>query len=365
MDIFSPVRIGMLELPNRIVMAPMARARCNADRAANALVAEYYAQRASAGLIITEAGSVSPLSVSRPHGAAIHAALHAAGWRLVADAVHAAGGRIFQQIYHLGRKSDPSRMPDGVAPVAPSAIAAVGQVSGINGPVSFAVPRALESDEIAGVVAQFGAAAAHAKRAGMDGVEIHGANGYLIDQFLRSATNKRTDAHGGSPANRARFLLEVVDAAIAVFGAAGVGVRFSPHATADGIGDADPVATFGYAARTLNDRGIAYVHLIEALKPGLRQSPSQDVPAIMPVIRKAFSGPLIVNGGYDKASANEAIASGMADLVAFAVPYISNPDLVERLACDAALNAPDASTFYEGGAKGYTNYPFLRETVRA
>ena len=365
MDIFSPVRVGALDLPNRIVMAPMARARCNEDNAANELVAEYYAQRASAGLVITEAGSVSPNSVSRANGAAIYREHHSAGWRIVSDKVHAADGRIFQQIYHLGRKADPSRMPGGAQPVAPSAIAAKGQINGLNGMIPFAVPRVLETAEIPGVVAEFRNAAELSKKAGMDGVELHGANGYLIDQFLRSASNVRTDAYGGPVANRARFLLEIVDAAIAVFGRDRVGVRFAPHATADGIGDSDPVATYGYAGTALNERGIAYVHLIESIRPGLRQSPSAEVPAVLPGLRKVFRGPLIVNGGFDKAAANEAIASGLADLVAFAVPYISNPDLVERMAQNASLTSADPATFYEGGAKGYTDYRFLREKVSA
>ena len=218
MDIFSPVRVGPLELPNRIVMAPMARARCNADNAANELVAEYYAQRASAGLVITEAGSVSPNSVSRANGAAIYREHHSAGWHIVADKVHGAGGRVFQQIYHLGRKADPSRMPGGAQPLSASAIAAKGQINGLNGMLPFAVPRALETAEIPGVVDEFRNAAELSKKAGMDGVELHGANGYLIDQFLRSGSNVRTDAYGGPIGNRARFLMEITDAAIAVFG---------------------------------------------------------------------------------------------------------------------------------------------------
>ena len=359
MSLFSPLRVGALELPNRIVMAPMARSRCNENRAANGLVAEYYAQRASAGLLITEAGSVSPFSVSRPCAAAIFTAEQAEGWSGVAEAVHAAGGRIFQQIYHLGRKADPSRMPDGSPPVAPSAIAAAGQISGVRGTIAFGMPRALATSEIPGIVAEFRAAAENARRAGMDGVEIHGANGYLIDQFLRSGTNLRTDQYGGGIENRARFLLEVTDAVVSVFGADRVGVRFSPHATGDGIADANPVETWGYAAEALNARKLAYIHLIESLRPGLRQSPSAAVPAIMPVIRKAFAGPLIVNGGYGKAEAEEALQADAADLVSFGTPYIGNPDLVERFAANALLNEPDPATFYFGGAKGYTDYSTL------
>ncbi len=323
------------------------------------MVADYYAQRASAGLIVSEASSVSPLSVSRPHASAIYNEVHTRGWQRVADRVHAAGGRIFQQLYHLGRKSDPSRMPEGALPVAPSAIAARGQVNGVNGPIDFAVPRALETAEIADVVGEFKAAAINAKSAGMDGAEIHGANCYLVDQFLRDGSNRRTDRYGGSVANRARFLLEVVDAVVAVFGRERVGVRLSPHARGDGIFDSDPAATFGYAAAALTDLGIAYLHLIEATKPGLPQSPPEGVQPLMAILRRTFRGPLIVNGGYDKASANAVISAGTADLVAFAALYIANPDLVERFRRDAPLNPPDPLSFHQGGAKGYIDYPTL------
>ncbi|MGD0025103.1 MAG: alkene reductase [Xanthobacteraceae bacterium] len=363
MDIFSPFRVGPYELRNRIVMAPMARARCDENRAPTAMVAEYYVQRATAGLIVTEASSVSPLSVSRPHASAIYGDAHVAGWGLVAKRVHAAGGLIFQQLYHLGRKSDPSRMPGGTQPVAPSAIRAQGQVNGVNGPVDFAVPRALETDEVAGIVEEFRGAAINALRAGMDGVEIHGANCYLIDQFLRDGTNHRTDRYGGNVANRTRFLLEVVDAVIGVFGAERVGIRLSPHARGDGIADSDPAATFGYAAGTLNERGIAYLHLIEASKPRLPQSPPEGTLPIMPVIRRAFRGPLIVNGGYDKNSANKVIVSRAADLVAFGSLFIANPDLVERFRRKASLNPPDPSSFHQGSAQGYVDYPTLADAA--
>ncbi len=359
MDLFTPFRLGTLDLPNRLVMAPMARARSGDDRAPTAMVAEYYAQRVSAGLIVSEASSVSPLSVSRPHASAIYNETHLRGWRMVADSVHAAGGRIFQQLYHLGRKSDPSRMPEGALPVAPWPIAARGQVNGTSGPVDFAVPRALDTAEIAIVVAEFKAAAIRAKSAGMDGVEIHGANSYLIDQFLRDGTNRRTDRYGGSVANRARLLLEVADAVIEVFGRERVGVCLSPYARGDGIANSDPAAIFGYAAAALSERGIAYLHLIEAAKPGLPQSPSESAALLLPVLRRAFTGPLIVNGGYDKASANAAIAAGAADLVAFAALFIANPDLVTRFRRDALLNPPDPSSFHQGGARGYIDYPAL------
>jgi N-ethylmaleimide reductase len=247
--------------------------------------------------------------------------------------------------------------------VAPSAIAARGQVAGKHGPVDFAVPRALATDEIPGVVAEFRQAALNAQAAGMDGVEIHGANAYLIDQFLRDGTNQRSDRYGGSIANRARFMLEVVDAVIGVIGAGRVGIRLSPHARGDGIGDSDPAATFGYAAAALGERGIAYLHLIEALAPGLPQSPAPGTAPLMGVVRRVFPGPLIVNGGYTRASADRLIAEGAADLVAFAALFIANPDLVERFRRNAAFNKPDPATFHNGGPQGYIDYPLLDEAA--
>ena len=365
MDLFSSCRVGPFELRNRIVMAPMNRARSDANRAPTAMTGEYYAQRATVGLIVTEATSVSPLSVSRPGTSAIYEDVHVAGWRLVAERVHAAGGTIFQQLYHLGRKADPSRMPDGLAPVAPSAIAAKGKIAGVNGPVDFAVPRALDTDEIPGIVEQFRIAAANAKRAGMDGVEIHGANSYLIDQFLRDASNRRTDRYGASIANRARFLFEIVDAVCCVLRPERVGVRLSPHAHGDGIANSDPAATYGYTAGALNERSIAYLHLVEATKRDLPQSPPQGTPPIMPIVRNAFRGALIVNGGYDRSNANELIGSGGADLVAFGALMIANPDLAERFRRNAPLNPPDHATFHQGGANGFIDYPVLAEAAVA
>jgi N-ethylmaleimide reductase len=364
MDLFTPLQVGAYALRHRIVMAPMARARSGDDRAPTPMVAQYYAQRASAGLIVTEASSVSPLSVSRPHASAIYGERHVAGWRIVTEAVHKAGGLIFQQLYHLGRKSDPSRIPDGALPVAPSAIAAKGQIAGLNGPVEFAVPRALDTAELPGIAAEFHAAALNARAAGMDGVEIHGANSYLIDQFLRDGTNRRGDAYGGSVDQRARLLLEITDAVIDVWGAQRVGVRISPQARGDGIADSNPAAIFGHAAAQLAERRIAYLHLIEAPVPGLPQSPPEGAAALLPVIRRAFAGPLIVNGGYTRVLADQAIASGAADAVAFAALYIANPDLPERFRRDAPLNKPgEPATFHNGGAKGYIDYPTLDQVM--
>ena len=359
MNLFTPIRVGAYELRNRIVMAPMARARSDEGRAPTPMVAQYYAQRASAGLIVSEASSVSPLSVSRPHASAIWHDRHVAGWRLVTEAVHKAGGLIFQQLYHLGRKSDPSRMPGGAPPVAPSAIAAKGQVAGANGPVDFAVPRALATGELPEIVGEFREAAENARAAGMDGIEIHGANAYLIDQFLRDGSNRRSDRYGGGVENRARLLLEIADAIIGVWGAGRVGVRVSPHARGDGIADSDPAAIFGHVAAQLGARGIAYLHLIEAETPGLPQSPPEGASPVRPVIRRAFTGPLIVNGGYTRAQADRVIASGAADLVAFAALFIANPDLPERFRRNAPFNTPDPKSFHNGGAEGYIDYPTL------
>jgi N-ethylmaleimide reductase len=356
MQLFTPIRVGRYELKNRVVMSPMARARNGEDRAPTQMVADYYAQRVTAGLIVTEASSVSRFSVSRPHTSAIYADLHTAGWRNVAKTVHAKGGLIFQQLYHLGRKCDPSRMPDGVLPVAPSAIAAIGHVHGLNGQVPFATPRPLETDEIPGIVDEFRRAAMNAQMAGMDGIEIHGANGYLIDEFLRDGSNKRTDRYGGSAANRARFLIEVAEAVIGVFGADRIGVRFSPQRGGDGIDDSDPAATFGCAAAAMRDLKLAYVHMLE---------PRDAAAPIRPAIRKAFGGPLIVNSGYTRKTAEDVIAAGDADMVAFGSLYIANPDLVERFRRNAPLNPPDTATFHNGSAKGYIDYPMLDQPAVA
>lgn len=358
-SLYDPIQVGALHLKNRLCMAPMARARNDDHRVPTPIMVEYYAQRATAGLIVTEANSISPMSQSRPHAAAHYLSAQTEGWRKVAAAVHGAGGTIFQQIYHLGRKSDPSRIPEGMAPIAPSAIAAKGQVAGLSGPVDFAVPRALETAEIPAIVEQFREAAERAKQAGMDGVEIHGANAYLIDQFLKSATNRRTDGYGGAPENRCRFLFEIVDAVSTVFGPVRVGVRISPHSRGDGIGDSDLAALYRCVAAGLATRNVAYLHLVESDGPGLPQSPAGGAPAVMPVLRQAFPGRLIVCGGYTRESAERIVAEGRADMVAFATLYISNPDLVMRFRNTAPLNEGDKSTFHNGGAKGYTDYPTL------
>jgi N-ethylmaleimide reductase len=352
-SLFKPLRVGALALPNRVIMAPLGRARAHAEtREPTPSVVTYYVQRATAGLIISEATHISADSVSRPGTSAVHSEGQVAAWRRVTDAVHLAGGRIVQQLFHLGRKADPARLPKGGLPPAPSAIAAQGEFSTPNGPQPFPVPRALETSEIPALIADFARAAANSKRAGFDGVELHGANGFLIDQFLRDGANQRRDQYGGSIENRARFLLEVVDRTIAELGAERIGVRLSPHHVQDGTFDSTPFDTFRYVAEQLQARQIAYLHLIE---------PVTTPPAarLAGTLRRAFTGPLILCGGFDRASADHALSAAHGDLIAFGAGFIANPDLVERLRRGAAWNTPDPSTFYVGGDRGYVDYPFL------
>jgi len=353
-DLFTPVQVGTLTLPNRVVMAPMTRNRAGTGNVPGALAVEYYTQRASAGLIITEATQVSPQGVGYPGTPGIHSAAQVAGWRVVTDAVHAAGGRIFLQLWHVGRISHPSLQPDGALPVAPSAIKPKGDAFTASGPQPFVTPRALATEEIPGVVAQFETGARLAKEAGFDGVELHGANGYLIDQFLRDGSNRRTDRYGGSLANRARFLLEVTEAVAGVWGADRVGVRLSPRGDFNDMSDSDPRATFGHAALALAPFGLAYLHIVEPVG----SLPAGTAP-LAPRLKEAFGGPLMINGGYTRALAETALAEGQADLVSFGAPFLANPDLPLRLANEAPLNPPDPATFYGGDARGYTDYPPL------
>jgi N-ethylmaleimide reductase len=355
-DIFSPFRLGPLDLPNRVVMAPMTRNRAGPGNVPTALNATYYAQRAGAGLIVTEATQVSPQGVGYPGTPGIHSAEQVAGWKLVTDAVHGAGGRIFLQLWHVGRISHPALQPGGALPVAPSAVAPAGQAWTTNGMEAFVTPRALETDEISGIVEDFRRGARNARDAGFDGVELHGANGYLIDQFLRDSTNKRTDRYGGSALNRTRFLIEVTQALIGEWGGERVGVRLSPTNPYNDIADSNPAATFSITANELNRLGIAYLHIVE---PG----PGDPVAAgEMPDIRffrKIWRGPLIANRGYDLERANAVLRDGDADLVSFAALYLANPDLAERFRRRGPFNPPDRKTFYGGAAKGYTDYPAL------
>jgi N-ethylmaleimide reductase len=348
--LFQPIRIGALTLKNRVVMAPMTRNRADGHDAPHPLNARYYAQRASAGLIITEASQITPQGKGYPGTPGIYSRAQVEGWRLVTEAVHARGGRIFLQLWHVGRISHPSLQPAGALPVAPSALAPAGNAMTEKGPQPFVTPRALETAEIPGIVADFRRAAANAEAAGFDGVELHGANGYLLDQFLRDSTNQRGDAYGGPVENRARLLLEVAGAVAGVVGPARVGVRLSPLNPFNDIADSDPPTTFGYAARELGRLGLGYLHLTRGGDTG-----DFDWGAL----RRAFGGKVILNGGFDRAQADAVLAAGIADLVAFGTAYLANPDLAERLRRGAALNPPQRETFYGGGEQGYIDYPSL------
>ncbi|MEX3634180.1 alkene reductase [Paraburkholderia sp. BR14320] len=349
--LFDPLQIGDITLPNRIIMAPLTRQRAEEIRVPNALMARYYAERASAGLILSEATSVTPQGVGYADTPGIWSQEQVEGWKLVTQAVHDAGGKIFLQLWHVGRISDPVFL-NGELPVAPSAIAAGGNVSLVRPERPFVTPRALELDEIAGVVEAFRKGAENAKAAGFDGVEVHGANGYLLDQFLQDSTNKRTDIYGGPIENRARLLLEVTDACISVWGANRVGVHLAPRRDSHTMGDSDPAATFGYVARELGKRKIAFIAAREAL--------GDD--RLGPQLKKAFGGPYIANEKFTKETAQQVLDAGEADAVAWGKLYIANPDLVRRFAEDAPLNTPVPATFYARGEAGYTDYPAL-ETV--
>ncbi|HZM04837.1 MAG TPA: alkene reductase [Candidatus Saccharimonadales bacterium] len=347
--LFDPVRIGAWNLPNRIVMAPLTRSRAGVERIPNRLMAEYYTQRASAGLIISEATSVTPMGVGYADTPGIWSAAQVEGWKRVTQSVHQAGGRMLLQLWHVGRISDPMFL-DGALPVAPSAIAAAGHVSLVRPLKPFVTPRALERKEIPGVIEAYRQGAENAQRAGFDGVEIHGANGYLLDQFLQDKTNHRTDEYGGPIENRARLMLEVADAVISVWGTDRVGMHLAPRGDAHGMGDSNPLATFGYVAGELGKRRIASLCARESL--GEKR--------IGPQLKAAFGGSYIANEKFTQATANQVLTAGEADAVAFGVPFLANPDLPERFRQNAPLNAPDQSTFYIPGTKGYTDYPFLQ-----
>lgn len=362
-NLFQPTRLGSLELPNAVVMAPLTRQRSlQPGNIPSELNATYYAQRASAGLIISEATQVCPEGQGYAWTPGIHSAEQVEGWKKVTRAVHDTGGRIVLQLWHVGRISHPLLQPGGVDPVAPSAIQAkadcyVQEADGSHHREPTAKPRALALDEIPGVVAAYAQGAANALRAGFDGVEVHAANGYLLDQFLCSGSNQRTDAYGGSAANRARLVLQVIDAVIATTGDSGrVGVRISPMGTFGDISDANPRETFGYLVEQLNSRNLAYLHIN---KPDWLGGTFEGFDDLLRELRDRYQGRIILAGGLDSGSAEQALASGLADAVAFGRPYIANPDLVERLRQGAALNQPDANTFYGGAEAGYTDYPTL------
>ncbi|MCE3261535.1 MAG: alkene reductase [Pseudoduganella sp.] len=347
--LFDPITIGALQLKNRVVMAPLTRSRAvGGKRVPNALMAEYYAQRAGAGLIISEATSVTPQGVGYENTPGIWSDEQVAGWKLVTEAVHAKGGKIVLQLWHVGRISDPSLL-GGQAPVAPSPIAAKGNVSLLRPARPYAVPRALETSELAEVVQAYRSGAENAKKAGFDGVEIHGANGYLLDQFLQDSTNQRTDQYGGSVENRARLMLEVTDAVIGVWGADRVGMHLAPRRDAHDMGDSQPEATFGYVARALGQRGIAFIAAREAV--------GED--SLGPLLKREFGGVYIANEKFDLAGAQAALAEGRADAIAWGKDFIANPDLPRRLQLGAPLNPQRPELFYAPSAEGYTDYPAL------
>ena len=357
--LFEPLRVGALELPNRIVMAPLTRQRAAPGNVPTELNALYYAQRAGAGLIISEATQVAPEGQGYEHTPGIHSDDQVAGWSIVTDAVHRAGGRIFLQLWHVGRISDPCFQPSRGLPIAPSAVAAPGEVHTPEGPKPFVTPRALALDEIPTVIAQYAEGARRARRAGFDGVEVHGANGYLIDQFLLDGTNRRTDAYGGSIENRARFLLEVTRAVADAWSPDRVGVRLSPRGQFNGMSDSNRSLIFSHAVRRLDELGLAYLHLVDPVRPSPFDNP--EIPRLAPALRALYRGPLIVNGAFDREAAIQALEGGEADLVAFGTPFIANPDLPERLRLQAPLERADRATFYSGGARGYTDYPSLKD----
>lgn len=356
-DLFSPFQLGPHTLPNRIIMAPLTRNRAGVGGVPGPMNVTYYAQRASAGLIITEASQISLTGVGFPFTPGIHSLEQIAGWKLVTDAVHSCGGKIFLQLWHVGRISHPSMQPGGALPVAPSAIASSGYAITYEGPRPFVKPRALETEEIPEIVEQFRKGSENAMAAGFDGVEIHGGFGYLIDQFLRDCTNKRTDKYGGSIENRARFLLEVTEAVVSVWGVDRVGLRISPCSAYNCMYDSDPLATFSYVVNAIHRFGLAYLHIPEASADDLKHGAKAIETAYF---REIFKGTLMTNGGYDRERGDATIASDKADLVAFGTLFLANPDLPERFRLNAPLNQPDPSTFYGGDEKGYIDYPTLQ-----
>ncbi|MTI29929.1 alkene reductase [Xanthovirga aplysinae] len=352
--LFTKGELGAYSLPHRVIMAPLTRSRSKQPgNIPTEMNAKYYAQRSSAALIISEATQISPQGMGYAFTPGIHSNEQIEGWKKVTKAVHEKGSKIFLQMWHVGRISHSSLQPEGALPVAPSAIKAEGEAFTYQGLVPFETPRALETEEIPGIIQQYEQAARNAKEAGFDGVEVHAANGYLLDQFLRESTNKRTDAYGGSIENRSRLLLEVIEAVTSVWGPDKVGIRISPTGTFNSITDSDPEKTFGYLVDRLNLFGLAYLHVVEAFGEGPK--PDFDFNRL----RKSFQGPYIANGGYTADSARESLISGKSDFIAFGTKYIANPDLVERFKLGAPLNEADPNTFYGGNEKGYIDYPFM------
>lgn len=354
--LFSAIQLGPYTLPNRMAMAPMTRNRAGEGNVPQPLNADYYAQRSSAGLIITEGSQIAEDAVGYPATPGIHNAEQVAGWKRVTEAMHAKGGHIFLQLWHCGRVSHPSMLPGGKLPLAPSAIKPSGQVFTYTGMQDYVIPHALALPEIPGIIGQYRDAAKNALAAGFDGVEIHGANGYLPDQFLRDGSNKRDDAYGGTVSKRARLMLEVTGAVCEVWGGNRVGIRLSPLQPFNDMHDSLPEETFSHVVRELNRFGLAYLHVTEMGK----EKPGAAGPAFdLGKLRKIWKGVYMTNSGYDMARANAALAGGEADMVSFGVPFLANPDLPARFAKGAPLNTPDQATFYGGNEKGYTDYPFL------
>ncbi len=347
-NLFDPIEIGELQLPHRIFMAPLTRCRAVDRRIPNELMAEYYAQRAGAGLIFSEATSVGPLGVGYPNTPGIWSREQVDGWKRITSAVHREGGKMLLQLWHVGRISDPVYL-NGAIPVAPSAIRPAGHVNLIRPKKEFMIPRALETKELPGIVEEYAQGAKNAKDAGFDAVEIHGANGYLLDQFLQDSTNKRTDAYGGPVENRARLMLEVVDAVVSVWGKGRVGVHLAPRGDSNSMGDSNPIATFGYVAQQLRARKIAFICVRESMGPN----------RVGPELKKLFGGIYIANEGFTKETAQAALDAGEADAIAFGKQFLANPDLPKRFASNAELNTPDPNTFYASGREGYTDYPSL------
>lgn len=356
LNLFSPTKLGAISLNNRIVMAPLTRNRAGEAGVPQSINVTYYEQRASAGLIITEATPISPMAHGYPLLPGIYTDAQIAGWKKITDAVHAKGGKIVIQLWHVGRISHPSLLPNNALPVAPSAVKPAGKAFTYQGLVDYVEPRALDASELPAIVADYVHATKAAIAAGFDGVEVHAANGYLLDQFLRDGSNKRSDNYGGSFENRARLLMEVTKAVVEVAGADKVGVRLSPVNPFNDMQDSNPQALFNYVAEQLNQFGLAYLHAVEGGIHGGGEAAPFDFEAF----RKQFKGPYIANLAYDKARGNAVIASGHADAVAYGVPFIANPDLVERFQADAPLNEADANSFYGGSEKGYIDYPFLK-----
>lgn len=352
-DLFTPLMLGDLSLPNRIVMAPLTRNRAGKGNVPTAMNVKYYTQRSSAGLIITEASQISPQGVGYPATPGIHTDEQVAGWQQVTDAVHAEGGRIFIQLWHVGRISHPSLQPGNALPVAPSAIRPEGEAVTYEGMQPFETPHALTLEEIPGVIADYVAAAKRARDAGFDGVEIHSANGYLLDEFIRDGSNTRTDNYGGSIENRMRLLEEIITAVSAVWPSNRIGVRLSPENQFNNMQDSQPQTTFSAVVDMLSGHQLAYLHVLEgSMVDGERLVDYAE-------LKRRFGGLYMANNGYTQASADQALQQGAADMVAFGKLYIANPDLPERFAQGAALNEPDPETFYGGGAAGYTDYPAL------